>query len=86
MTMAGGVMKMHELPNGLEVTPGHSVELKPGSYHIMMIDLKKGLKEGDKVKGTLVFEKAGKVEVEYTVRAMDAKGGMGGMEHGKMKH
>jgi hypothetical protein len=56
----------------------------------MLMDLKQPLKEGDKVKGTLVFEKAGKVDVEYTVRPMGSKGGMSGMGskegHGKMMH
>jgi hypothetical protein len=86
MSMVDNVMKMRELPNGLEVKPGKSVELKPGSYHVMLMELKQPLKEGDKVKGTLVFEKAGTVNVEYTVRGMGSKGG--GMEgHGqKMKH
>jgi copper(I)-binding protein len=82
MSMVNNVMKMRELPKGLEVKPGKSVELKPGSYHIMLMDLKQPLKEGGKVKGTLVFEKAGKVDVEYTVRAMDGKGGKEG--HGTM--
>jgi copper(I)-binding protein len=93
MSMVDNVMKMKELPNGLEVKPGKSVELKPGSYHVMLMDLKQPLKKGGKVKGTLVFEKAGKVDVEYAVRAMDDKGskggmsgGMGGMDQGKMKH
>jgi copper(I)-binding protein len=86
MSVVDNVMKMRELPNGLEVKPGKSVELKPGSYHVMLMELKQPLKEGDKVKGTLVFEKAGTVNVEYTVRGMGSKGG--GMEgHGqKMKH
>jgi copper(I)-binding protein len=75
MSMVGDVMKMRELPNGLEVKPGKSVELKPGSYHVMLMDLKQPLSEGDKVKGTLVFEKAGTVSVEYTVRGMGSKGG-----------
>jgi copper(I)-binding protein len=74
MSMSGGIMKMRELDNGLEVKPGKSVELKPGSYHVMMLDLKHPLKEGDKVKGTLVFVKAGTVDVEYAVRSMGAKG------------
>jgi hypothetical protein len=92
MKMEVIVMKMHELPKGLEVKPGRSVELKPGSYHLMLMDLKRPAKEGDKVKGTLVFEKAGEVDVEYTVRGMGAKtsgktGGQGGMSgmHGGMK-
>jgi copper(I)-binding protein len=77
MGMAGGVMTMRELPKGLEVPPGQSVELKPGSYHIMLLDLKRQLKDGDKVKGTLQFEKAGKVEVEYAVRGIGSRGGAG---------
>jgi copper(I)-binding protein len=83
MRMDGSVMMMRELPNGLEVPPGQSVELKPGSYHIMLTDLKQPLKEGDRIKGTLQFEKAGKVEVEYTVRGMGSRGGAG---HGGAKH
>ncbi|HEY7551251.1 MAG TPA: copper chaperone PCu(A)C [Hyphomicrobiaceae bacterium] len=90
MKMEGSVMKMRELPKGLEVKPGQSVELKPGSYHLMLTDLKRPAKEGDKIKGTLVFEKAGTVEVEYAVRGMGggkkssegaSRGGHGSMMH-----
>jgi periplasmic copper chaperone A len=81
MRMDGSVMRMRELPDGLELPPGRSVELKPGAYHVMLTDLKQKLKEGDKVKGTLQFEKAGKVEVEYVVRGMGSTGGHGGMKH-----
>ena len=81
MKMSGNVMKMRELDKGLEVPPGKSVELKPGSYHVMLTDLKQNLKQGDKVKGTLQFEKAGKVEVEYSVRGMGSTGGHGGKKH-----
>jgi copper(I)-binding protein len=81
MKVEGSVMKMRELPNGLELPPGKSVELKPGSYHIMLLDLTQTLKEGDKVRGTLHFEKAGKVEVEYTVHGM-ASTGPGGAGYG----
>lgn len=70
MALIDNVMKMRELEKGLELKPGQSVELKPGSYHVMFMALKDQLKEGDKVKGTLIFEKAGKIEVEYTVKAM----------------
>jgi copper(I)-binding protein len=77
MRMDGGVMMMRELPGGLELPPGETVELKPGSYHIMLLDLRQTLKAGDKIKGTLQFEKAGKVEVEYTVRGMGSPGGHG---------
>ena len=73
MSMDGGVMKMRELTGGLEIPPGATVELKPGSYHIMMMNLSRPLAKGDKVKGSLTFEKAGKVDVEFTVEAL---GGM----------
>jgi len=79
MSMDGGVMKMRELKNGLEIPPGATVELKPGSYHIMMMNLSRPLAKGEKVKGSLTFEKAGKVELEFAVEAM---GGMpAGMKH-----
>ncbi len=49
---------------------GGEVTLKPGSFHIMFMDLKQPIKEGQSFKGTLTFEKAGTVEVEYSVDAM----------------
>jgi len=81
MAMINNIMKMRELDKGLEIKPGQSIELKPGSYHVMFMDMKQPMKEGDKVKGALVFEKAGKVEVEYTVRGMGAQS-----DSQKMKH
>ncbi|MEZ5536308.1 MAG: copper chaperone PCu(A)C [Thiolinea sp.] len=83
MPMIDGVMHMRQLENGLEIPPGETVELKPGSFHVMFIKLKEQMKEGDKHKATLTFEKAGDVEVELEVR--DINKGMGqGMQHGKM--
>jgi copper(I)-binding protein len=67
MSMDGGVMKMRELKNGLEIAPGATVELKPGSYHVMFVDVAKPFAKGDRVKATLAFEKAGKVDVEFDV-------------------
>lgn len=75
MAMIDNVMKMRELANGLEIKPGQSVELKPGSFHVMFMDLKSTLKEGDKIKGTLRFEKAGTIEIEYVVRGMGSQSG-----------
>lgn len=83
MRMDGNVMRMRALDKGLEIKPGETIELKPGGYHVMFLDLKKPLKAGDMIKGTLVFEKAGKVEVTYTVQAMS---GGGGQDHGQHKH
>jgi copper(I)-binding protein len=70
MSMDGGVMKMRMLPKGLEIKPGQTVELKPGGYHLMFVGITAPLEQGKPVKGTLEFEKAGKVEVEYTVEAI----------------
>jgi copper(I)-binding protein len=72
MTMTDGVMRMRELAKGLEIAPRATVELKPGGYHVMFVELKSGLKQGQTVKGTLVFEKAGTVAVEYQVAPIGA--------------
>ncbi len=71
MSMADNVMKMQRV-DGLEIKPGGTIELKPGGYHLMFMDLKEGLKAGQSIKGTLVFEKAGTVEVEYLVAPLGA--------------
>ena len=59
--MENDVMRMKQVEGGLEIKPGATVELKPGGYHLMFMDLKEPLKEGQTIKGTLVFEKAGSV-------------------------
>jgi periplasmic copper chaperone A len=74
MSMQDNVMRMKPVEGGLEIKPGASVELKPGGFHLMLMDLKEPLKEGQTFKGTLVFEKAGTVNVEYTVRGMAGQG------------
>jgi copper(I)-binding protein len=75
MSMSDGVMKMRPLPNGLEIKPGETVELKSGSYHLMFMDLKQSLKPGDSFKSTLQFEKAGSLEVDFIVRGLGATDG-----------
>ncbi|MBV9064474.1 MAG: copper chaperone PCu(A)C, partial [Methylobacteriaceae bacterium] len=65
MTMQNGVMHMEPLPQGLAIPPGKTVELKPGGYHLMFLDLKGALKQGDNVDVTLTFEKAGSVTVRF---------------------
>ena len=72
MAVEGGVMKMRPVEGGLEIKPGETVELKPGSFHIMLMGLNQPLEKGQRVKGTLVFEKAGKVDIEYAVEALGA--------------
>jgi copper(I)-binding protein len=72
MAMNSGTMQMRALKDGLEIKPGATVELKPGSYHIMFMDLKQPLEKGQRVKGTLTFEKAGPIDVEFVVEAVGA--------------
>ena len=74
MSNENGVMKMRELERGIEIRPGQAVELKPGGLHLMFMDLKSGLKEGETVRGTLVFEKAGTVAVTFRVSGLGARG------------
>ena len=79
---ADGVARMRPVEGGLVIRPGETVELKPGGYHIMLTDLREPLKEGDQVKGTLIFEKAGTVAITYQVRSLGAQGpGEGGHRH-----
>jgi periplasmic copper chaperone A len=83
VSMDGGVMKMRELKDGLEIAPGATVEFKPGSYHVMFVGIEKPFAKGDKVKATLTFEKAGKVDVQFYVGDM---GGTPSEDHEKMGH
>ena len=66
MKMAGDVMQMRQLTEGLAIPAGQSVALKPGSYHLMLIAPQSAIAEGQKVAITLVFEKAGKRTLEFT--------------------
>lgn len=88
MTVVNGVMQMRELAQGLSIPPGGSVILKPGSYHVMLIGLKKPLTPGETFLLTLTFEKAGNISVTVPVKAMGAMqdnnaGGIGGMQDNK---
>ncbi len=75
MAMDGGVMRMRELPKGIEIGPGRKVELKPGGLHLMFTNLKAGLRQGDSARGALVFERAGRIEVEFKVEPIGHGGG-----------
>jgi periplasmic copper chaperone A len=77
MSMENGVMKMRPIKDGIEIKPGATVELKPQGLHIMFLGLKKPLAQGDHVKATLEFEKAGKVEVDFDVTGMGGPAGHG---------
>ncbi len=87
--MKDGVMKMIHVKEGIELKAGQMVEMKPGGYHIMFMGLKEQLSEGKEFPVTLVFEKAGDVNVTVSVKKAGAmKHGHGSMKHDmkKMDH
>lgn len=90
MAMDKDVMRMRQIP-GLALPGGKTVELKPGGYHVMLMDLKAQVKEGDTVPLTLVFEgKDGKresIEIKAAARPLATMPGMANKPaHGAHKH
>jgi periplasmic copper chaperone A len=75
MTMKDGVMRMRAIPS-LALPAGQPVELKPGGYHIMLMELKQALVQGDSVAITLILEDSAKqrqqVSISAKVRALTA--------------
>jgi copper(I)-binding protein len=94
MKTENGVMKMRQLEKGIEIPPGKTVKLEPSGYHIMLMDLKSAPQQGKSFNGTLVFEKAGKIDVKFVVAPLGATTGespkgmnhMDHMNHMDMKH
>jgi copper(I)-binding protein len=91
MKIEGDIMKMRPVPV-LDIPAGKTLELKPGGYHVMLLDLKAPLVKGGTVPLTLVFKDAkgveSKVELKVPVAtaAPGAKmGSMPGMDHGQHK-
>jgi copper(I)-binding protein len=90
MKMDGDVMKMRET-SALDLPAGQPVELKPGGYHIMLMDLKGPLQADQKIAMTLTFKNAAgqtsKQQLQVPVRAMGGSGASGmGHDHSGMKH
>ena len=72
---AGGVMRMRELAD-MPVNPGTPIKMRPGQgAHIMLMGLKRPLKEGDTFPMTMEFERGGKVEVKVVVQVPKARAG-----------
>jgi copper(I)-binding protein len=61
----GGVARMRPVESGLEIKPHQTVTLAPGGYHLMLMDLSGSFVDGELVPGTLQFENAGPVPVEF---------------------
>jgi|SRR4029077_16445062 copper(I)-binding protein len=72
--IVNGVAMMRQVNPGIGLKPGASVVLKPFSHHLMMLDLKEPLKAGQTIKGKLIFEKAGSIDIQYVVVPMGADG------------
>lgn len=70
-TMEGGLMSMRRV-NSLPLNPGEYFKLEPGGHHLMLIGLKRPLKDGDQIGLTLQFEKASALEVMVTVEPLGA--------------
>ncbi len=82
MSMDNNVMKMREIP-AIPVPANGKVSMQrgnPDGYHLMLMNLNKPLKEGDKFPVTLIFKNAGEQDVTVEVKKA------GGMGHGHMKH
>lgn len=74
MAMDKNVMRMRQIP-ALDLPAGKAVELRPGGYHVMLMDLKQTLNAGDTVPITLIFEDANKarqtIEIKAAVRPLN---------------
>ena len=64
-----GVARMVHLENGIELLPGETVTLAPGGLHVMFMGLGEPLVEGETIDATLVFEKAGDLDVIFTIES-----------------
>jgi hypothetical protein len=84
MAMVDNVMKMRAI-SGLALPAGRVVELKPGGYHVMLIDLKQQIKDGDVVPVTLIVEDKDKkretIEIKAQAKPLAATQGTGSMKH-----
>lgn len=85
MAMENDVMRMRQI-QGLPLAAGQTVELKPGGFHVMLMNLKQTLQAGQNVPITLVFEDANQnrftQQIQAPVRALGAGHGHGGHGHG----
>lgn len=79
MTMENDVSKMRELKS-VDIEPGQTIEFKPGGSHVMFVGLNHALSEGEHVEGTLIFEHAGTVHIEYSVEGIGAQMGPSDMK------
>ena len=72
-TTEGGVARMAPVEGGLEIKPGETIKLAPGGYHLMFMGLKGSFVDGELIEGTLQFQNAGRVPVEFEVQSVGAQ-------------
>jgi periplasmic copper chaperone A len=77
----GDIARMREV-KGYNIPPNDAIELKPGGAHLMLVNVKAPLKEGDVVPLVLKFERSGEVKVDLHVQAMGSSGGAMGNHTG----
>lgn len=85
MKMEGDVMRMRPLPQGLELPAGTTVQLKPGGYHLMLMDLKVPLQKDSTIPLTLSLKDSKGVQSTQELRIpvlVSAPGGHGTQQHG----
>lgn len=86
MSMENDVMRMRQLPDGLEIPAGGEIALEPGGYHIMLMGLTEPLEKGGSVPLTLEFAGAGEIEVELAVEGIGAEAPGHGGDHSESRH
>ena len=67
----GEILRMREVKS-YDIPAKGAFELKPGGAHLMLVDLKRPLKEGERIPLVLKFEKSGEVKVDFLVRPLAA--------------
>jgi uncharacterized protein YcnI len=85
MTMTDGVMRMRRLSDGIEIPAGGNIELKPGGMHLMFIDLKQALVEGERIPVKLTFKSGAVADVEFPIRKLGTSAG-GASDHDEHDH
>lgn len=76
-----GMARMRQLPDGLPVAAGDTLEMRPGGYHLMFIGPGDAFSEGNRIPATLVFERAGEVAAEFEVQPVGSAGPDPGHQH-----
>jgi periplasmic copper chaperone A len=79
-TESGGVARMRQVQD-LPISPHAKVELRPGGLHLMLMDLRNPLREGERLDGVLVFERAGRIPVQLQVEKIGAPASSGHGSH-----